>query len=476
MPFSSDITTLSLDFHSLRQAYANGLTATALVQEVVRRINAKQNSYIWTHVVDLEDLLQRARDIDRIRTQSPTLPLLGLPYGVKDNIDVTGIPTTAGCNSFSYISERTATVVTKLHEAGGILIGKQNMDQFATGLVGIRSPHGYCRNPFDERYIPGGSSSGSAVAVSTGQVSFSIGSDTGGSGRVPAALNNIIGLKPTPGVASTYGFLYCNRSFDVAPIFALEADDAYDVLDTIKGYDERDIYSKVSVDASKDMAERLPSTFQFAVPSQKDLTFFGDDLAQAQFTNAVERLKVLGGVPIEIDFAAFLEAGTMVFNSPLIAERWLTYGDIAASNAEDVHPSVRQAILAAEKYSAADTFRVQYRLQELKKEVNRLLAKYAFLLVPTTGTVYRCDEVEANPIQLNSHLGYYTYFANPLGLCGISVPSGLRKDGLPTGVSLLSTAFNDYRLRPYAIALHASVGGYLGATTHGLNTRQKDAA
>ncbi|UCV08225.1 allophanate hydrolase [Dechloromonas denitrificans] len=458
---------LSLDFASLQNQYGNGLSAVALIDEIYRRLRQHEGDQVWTFVVPREQALLDTERIAALASTGATLPLYGLPFGVKDNIDVAGLPTSAGCGSFTYVAQRTATVVEKLRAAGAILIGKQNMDQFATGLVGIRSPHGYCRNPFDQRYIPGGSSSGSAVAVSTGQVSFSIGSDTGGSGRVPAALNNIIGLKPTPGLVSTYGFLPCNRSFDLPPVFALTTDDAYRVLDAIRGYDDRDIFS-VDAPATNAVRQLDEGGFRFGLPAPRQLDFFGDRIAKAQFASAVDHLSELGGEPVEIDFEPFLEAGKLVFDSAFIAERWLTYGAIADSGSSDIHPAVQQSLQASKQYDAADAFQALYRLEELKRAAYDQLAKVDFLAVPTCGTIYRCDEVEADPLRLNTHLGYYTYFANPLRLCAISVPAGLRTDGLPFGVSLLAKPFEDARLRNYAHRLHASFGGKLGATEHPL--------
>lgn len=464
---------LSLDFATLSAAYRDGLSPRELVAEVYRRIHAGRDQHVWTWLLPQEQVEAQALRLQQARAAGTVLPLFGRPFGVKDNIDVDGVPTSAGCASFSYTATRTAQVVERLQAAGAILIGKQNMDQFATGLVGIRSPQGYCRNPFNPDYIPGGSSSGSAVAVSSGHVSFSIGSDTGGSGRVPAALNNIVGLKPTPGRVSSHGFLYCNRSFDVPPVFALTSDDAYAVLEVVEGHDPRDLYSAPAASYAGDAATAaLPAAFRFGLPGSDHLHFFGDQLAQAQFERAVRHLIDLGGTPVEIDFTPFAQAGQLVFNSAFIAERWLSYG-AAAARTEDaaVHPAVRQAILAAQGYSAADAYAAQYALAGYQQQAWRELAKVDVLALPTAATIYRCDQVEADPLRLNSNLGYYTYFANPLRLCAISVPAGLRPDGLPFGLCLLAKPFEDRRLLPYARALHEAVGGQLGAGAHAYRSR-----
>jgi len=462
-----DLSAQSLDFASLQKQYAKGLSPTALIEEVYRRLDADKDANIWIHIAPREQALQEARRIEQLAASGQSLPLYGLPFGVKDNIDVAGLPTTAACASLNHIADSSATVVEKLRAAGAILIGKQNMDQFATGLVGIRSPAGYCRNPFDQRYIPGGSSSGSAVAVSVGHVSFSIGSDTGGSGRVPAAFNNIVGLKPTPGLVSTHGFLYNNRSFDVAPILALTTLDAFQVLVVLAGHDERDPFC-VAVPLGQDDSGDMSDRFSFGIPAKRHLQFFGDAFAEAQFNAAVEQLLQLGGVPVEIDFSPFLEANELVFNSAFIAERWITYGAIAENHPEDVHPAVLHALQAGQRYTAVDAFNALYRLEQLKQQAYRILDAVKLLVTPTAGTIYRCDEVEADPLRLNSNLGYYTYFANLLRLSAISVPAGFRPDGLPFGICLIAAPFDDERLLYVANRFHHAIGGRLGATRHHL--------
>jgi allophanate hydrolase len=455
---------LSLDFRSLSRAYAQGVVRPRqVVEEVYRRIAARGDDFVWLHLRPMADVLAQADALGARRANGEALPLFGLPYGVKDNIDVAGLPTSAACTAFTYTADRSAAVVEKLDAAGALLIGKQNMDQFATGLVGVRNVGGrHCVNSFDARYIPGGSSSGSAVSVAVGSTSFSIGSDTGGSGRVPAALNNLVGLKPTPGLVSSRGFVYCNRSFDVPPVFALTVGDAQAVLHVIAGPDAEDVYSRPAPPATVDGT--LPSTFRFAMPQASQLEFFGDTQASAQFERALDHLMAMGGEPFEVDFEPFLEAGRMVFNSALVAERWLSYGDTVKRAPETVHPAVKTAIEAATGYSAADAYATAYRLRELQREVWHVLGGAACLVVPTAGTIYTCEQVAADPMRLNAHMGHYTYFANPLRLAAISVPAGLRDDGLPFGVSLIGLPWSDARIASLAAAFHARVGGALGAT------------
>lgn len=442
----------SLDLASLRSAYRSGaLTPAVVVEGIYRRIAARGEDHVWMHLRSKAEVLEEAK---RLEAAGPAAkPLYGLPFSVKDNIHVAGVPTTAGCPAFAQIPEATAPAVAQATDAGALLIGKNTMDQFATGLVGIRSPGGYCRNTFDERYIPGGSSSGSAVAVAAGIVSFSLGSDTGGSGRVPAALNNIVGLKPSVGLVSSDGLVYCNRSFDCMPVFALTCEDAWDVLECIR-----------AKETPRPPLPVFPASFRFAVPKQRQLQFFGDTLAEHAFDKALDLIRRIGGSPVDIDFSPFLEAGTMVFDDALLAERYAEYGSFVEANPNEVLPVTRAIISKAKRYSAVDAYRALYHLSSLKEQVWRELAKADLLLVPTTGTIYRCDAVEADPVQLNTNMGYYTYYVNPLDLCALAVPAGLRADGLPFGVSFIGRAGQDGLLQGLGRRFESAVGGRLGAT------------
>ncbi|WP_438392022.1 allophanate hydrolase [Caballeronia sp. DA-9] len=453
---------LSLDFNSLKRAYADGSwTPSSVIDEVYGRLAHRAGDHVWTHVVPREVALAAAARFERSRAGGSSLPLYGIPFGVKDNIDAAGLPTTAGCPAFGYEATQSAVVIERLEAAGAILIGKQSMDQFATGLVGIRSLSGYCRNPFDSRYIPGGSSSGSAVAVSTGQVSFSIGSDTGGSGRVPAALNNIVGLKPTPGLVSMRGFVYCNRSFDVAPVFALTVQNAADVLDVIAGSDPTDPFS---VDHPSATAHRGTTPLRFGVPHAEDLKFFGNDAAHSSYLASLDVLRSLGAQEVRIDYKPFVDAGRLVFGSAFIAERWLTYRDVISRYPDSVHPAVRASIEAAQNYSAADAFQALYTQRTLTRYAAQLFQTIDFLALPTVPTIYRCDDVERDPQSLNANMGYYTYFANPLNLAAMSVPAGFTPDGLPFGLSLVGPAFSERALVSTGRRIEKAIAGSLGAT------------
>ncbi|EON14092.1 allophanate hydrolase [Pandoraea sp. SD6-2] len=462
-----NLPSLSLDFASLRLAYSrDDVTPLQVVDEVYRRIAADDDPFIWLHVVPRETAYARARKLIERRAAGERLPLFGVPYGIKDNIDVAGVPTTAGCDAFAYVPEQSATVIERLDAAGALFIGKQNMDQFATGLVGTRNLTGHCRNAFSRAHIPGGSSSGSAVAVAKGHVAFSIGSDTGGSGRVPAACNNIVGLKPTPGLIGMAGFVYCNRTFDVAPVFALTVDDAYAVFDILVGHDLRDPFS--SREAVLAPAQALPDRFRFGVVADNQLEFFGDRHAERQYARALDTLIAAGGEPVGVDFSPYLAAGDLVFNSALVAERGIAYGQCAAQHPEQIHPMVLDALCSASRYSAADVFDAIYRLREYRAAVDATFATLPLLVVPTCGTLPTCEAVAADPIVANARMGRYTYFANPLRLCAISVPSGMRDDGLPFGLSLIGPALSDRRLASLANLLHARTSTRLGATANGL--------
>lgn len=471
MPLSD----LSFDFTALRAAYACGeITPADVVNDIYRRIAADDDPHIWLHVVPRVQALAQAEAITVLRAQGVALPLFGLPYGVKDNIDVAGLATTAGCPAFERYPDEDASVVARLNAAGAIFIGKQNMDQFATGLVGTRTTTGHCRNALSAAHIPGGSSSGSAVAVAKGHVAFSIGSDTGGSGRVPAACNNIVGLKPTPGRISTAGFVYCNRTFDVAPVFALTVDDAYEVFDVLADHpDPRDPYLQLPGEALRsddvatpDTANDTDDALRIGVIAGAQLDFFGDTQAQHQYERALDHLRALGATLVPIDFSAFQAAGDLVFNSALVAERTLAYGDTARRFPDTVHPVVRDVLDAASRYDAGAAWDALYRLRSFQSAAARVFASIALLAIPTCGTLPTCAAIEADPVSGNARMGRYTYFANPLRLPVISVPVGLRDDGLPFGLSLVGAPNADRRLHSLAKQLQMHSASKLGATPH----------
>ena len=410
---------------------------TEIVEEVYRRIESRGLRPVWIELVPREAALARARELESI---NPGLPLYGLPFAVKDNIDVAGMPTTAGCPAYAYTPTKSAAVVEQLLAAGAILIGKTNLDQFATGLVGVRSPYGACSSVFDERHISGGSSSGSAVAVAAGLVTFSLGTDTAGSGRVPAAFNNIVGWKPTRDVISTQGVVPACRTLDCVSVFTQTCSDALSI---------RQVFNSP---ASRPFSHPL----RFGVPRPNQLEFFGDDAAAQLYRDAITRLTALGGTPIEIDLTPFRAAAELLYSGPWVAERLAAIRDFFNAHSEEMDPTVRNIIGGASRYSAVDVFEGLYRLADLQSRTEAEWERMDVLLLPTTGATYTIAEVQADPIKLNTNLGYYTNFVNLLDLAAVAVPAGFRPNGLPFGVSLIGPAGTDEALLALADRFHSA--------------------
>ena len=449
-----NLSDLSLDIASLQAHYRSGTLAPAeVIREVYRRIGALRDNPIWIYLVPEEEAVRAAEAL----AHEALAPLFGIPFAIKDNIDAATLPTTAGCPQFSYVAQRDATVVGHLRKAGGILIGKTNLDQFATGLVGARSPYGACSTVFHSEYISGGSSSGSAVAVAAGLVSFSLGTDTAGSGRVPAAFNNILGLKPTRGILSTYGVVPACRSLDCVSLFCLTAEDAESVFSIAAGYDRNDPYSR-----HLPPAKSFPSTFRIGIPSPQDLHMVDPGYLEL-FTIAGERLSSLGYTLVEMDITPFLQAAQLLYGGPWVSERFAAVGRFVKEQPEAVHPVVREIILGGEKYSAFDAFNGQYSLEGIRQETFDTWSVVDFLLLPTVPDIFRIAEVQNDPVALNSRLGLFTNFLNLLDLSAIAVPAGFRSDGLPFGITLVGQTFSDRSLLTlasfYLRALRPSLGG-----------------
>lgn len=408
------------------------------------------------------------RDMDSLRAEAEEmevsgnreLPLYGIPVAVKDNIDVAGLPTTAACPGFAYTPTEDATSVARLRKAGALVIGKTNLDQFATGIVGTRSPYGVPRNPLKRDLIPGGSSSGSAVAVARGIVPLALGTDTAGSGRVPAALNNIVGLKPSLGLVSTAGVVPACRSLDCVSIFALTTQDAFSALHVLAGKDGRDPYSR-SMDIGAFRA--LGSRTRIGVPRAADRFFFGDRSAEAAFGEAERIAGRLGATLVDVDLAVFFETAELLYNGAWVAERTAAVGDFVARRPEDVHPVTRTIISGGFEKSAVDVFRGMYRLAELREKARTALAAVDMLMLPTVPAPCTVKDVEADPIGLNSKLGTYTNFVNLLDLSGVAVPATLAADGTPFGVTFLAPAGQDALIAGFGAAFHAATGLPLGA-------------
>ena len=457
-----------MDIASLERAYNNGtLTPSMVIAEIYEEIARAGQQPVWITVLDRADNLARARALES-DSVARSLPLYGIPFAVKDNLDVAGLMTTAACPAFAHVAAETATVVLRLLDAGAILIGKTNMDQFATGLVGARSPYGVCSSVFDAKYISGGSSSGSAVAVAQGLVSFSLGSDTAGSGRVPAAFNQLVGLKPTRGWISTHGLLPACRTLDCVSIFAETCADAARVFAIARGYDAADPYSRVPSPGQGAAPWSATDGFRFGVPTTESREFFGDTDAAECYQAAIAKLVVLGGVAVEFDYTPFHKAAELLYKGPWVAERLAAIGEFLASNPEALDPSVKTILRGAESLSAVDAFQAAYALKALEQECGEVWKHVDFLLLPTAPTQYTVAQVQSAPLELNTNLGYYTNFLNLLDLAAVAVPAGFKADGLPFGVSLIAGAFSDEGLLLMADRLHRELAVKLGGSTREL--------
>lgn len=415
----------------------------------------------WIHRADADSISAQYQALMG-RPGAEKLPLCGVPVAVKDNIDVEGWPTTAACPSFSYLAEKDATVVRLLRDAGAIIVGKTNLDQFATGLVGTRSPYGMVPNSFDSSYISGGSSSGSASVVARGIVPIALGTDTAGSGRVPAAFNQIVGWKPTRGILSTRGVVPACRTLDCVSIFALTVSDASAVASLLSEHDDADPYSRnEQVRAAPPLVDNFYGV-RFGIPTITE--FFGDALAQAAFQETVALCARHGAELVPLDFAPFSELARLLYESAWVAERSLVAKNVLEGHPACMDPSVREILLAGPSLSAEQAFSAEYRRAQLSREINLLLGGVDALLVPTTPTIYKMSEVRAEPFRTSARLGTYTNFTNLADLCALAVPGHFRADGLPAGVTLLTRAFGDALLGQLGVILQAAVGGPLGAT------------
>jgi allophanate hydrolase len=435
---------------------------TAKPEDIIARSFARLRAHgdpaIFIALRKEAEVLAEAREL--AAAGGTELPLYGIPVAVKDNIDVKGMPTTAACPAYSYRPARDATAVAQLRAAGAIILGKTNLDQFATGLVGVRTPYGIPRNLFDAKLIPGGSSSGSALAVGAGIAPLALGTDTAGSGRVPAAFSNIVGLKPSCGLVSNAGVVPACRTLDCVSVFALAVDDAMAALAAIAGPDAADPFSRPRrLDAPGPMPEGL----RLGVPLPGERLFFGDRASEAAYQAAIVRFAALGAKIVEIDIEPFYTAARLLYEGPWVAERYLTVRALIASAPESLHPVTRQVILAGAHGTAADAFAALYQLEELRRVSDHTFRAIDALALPTAPTIYTVEEVLADPIGLNGRLGTYTNFVNLLDLCGLAVPASLRPDGTPFGVTLLAPAGQDAALASIGREFHRATGLPLGA-------------
>ena len=422
---------------------------------VLDRIAAWPDPAVWITLRDRDDLLAEAQALEAAGP-SPDRPLWGIPFAVKDNIDVAGLPTTAACPAFAYTPDRDAAVVARLRAAGAIPVGKTNLDQFATGLNGTRSPYGAPRSVFDPAYIAGGSSSGSAVAVGAGLVPFALGTDTAGSGRVPAAFNNLVGIKPTRGLLPTSGVVPACRSLDCVTVLSTTVADGDLVRRVAQGPDPSDPFSRPPLD-------RAVTGLRFGVLDGAEREFFGDGEAAALYDAAIDRLAALGGTPIPIDYSPFRECAHLLYAGPWVAERLAAVEGFAQTAADAMDPTVRSIILGAKGMTAVDAFRGQYALAGFLARAAAVWEQVDLLLLPTAPTTYTVAEMLADPLRLNANLGRYTNFVNLMDLSAVAVPAGFRGDGLPFGVTLIGPAMADGDLAGIADRLHRAGGFGIGA-------------
>lgn len=445
-----------LTLESLRAAYAGGTSPVEVMAEVARRRAAWPDRAVFIAETPGEVLRAEAEALLARAPEPNSLPLWGVPFAVKDNIDAAGLPTTAACPAFAYEPAGDAATVARLRAAGAIVIGKTNLDQFATGLNGTRSPYGAPRSVFDPAYVSGGSSSGSAVAVAAGICAFALGTDTAGSGRVPAMFNNIVGVKPTPGLVSAAGLVPACRSIDVITVFAPTVGDAVAVRRLMEGWDPADAFSRRAVPVG------LPPVPRIGVLAGAEREFYGDAEVAALYDAAIARAESLGATIVPFDYAPFREAASLLYDGPFVAERLAAVEGFLASNADDFDPTVRRIIEGAIGKTAVEAFRGRYRLEELIQAVAPVWEAVDLLMLPTSPTTATVAAMLADPIGENSKFGRYTNFANLMGLAAIAVPGGFGPSGRPAGVTLVGPGFSDDALAPFAARMHAAAACGLG--------------
>jgi len=431
-----------MDIQSLKEAFAGGLDVEAFYIDLLSKVDAGDPK-VWISRMSEAQIKPYLDRLQEVPVES--LPLWGIPFVIKDNIDLIDLPTTAACPDFQYQPKASATVVQQLIDAGAVPLGKTNLDQFATGLVGVRSPYGFPENTIDAELVPGGSSSGSAVAVAGGLATFSLGTDTAGSGRVPAALNGIYGLKPTRGLFSCKGVVPACKSLDCVSVFTTCLEDAETILPIASGFDSGDPYSREApIEFPK-----AKKAFTFGVPHKEQLQFFGNDDFAKRYQKAVDRMIELGGTCVEIDYAPFDETAKLLYEGPWVAERYYAIQDLIESAPEKLFPVTRKIIEKGIDYTAVDCFKSAYRLEALRQKVAPVWKEIDFLLLPTAGLAPTVAEVEADPVTVNSQLGTYTNFVNLLDLCGFALPANT-EEKVPFGITLLAPAFQDKALLEYA--------------------------
>ncbi|ATZ67300.1 allophanate hydrolase [Acinetobacter haemolyticus] len=455
-----EIKTLGWTISEWQIAYSKNEIQLDTLKDLVASIDPQDNA--WISIATVEQIEQQIQFLNELTKEAESLakqfPLYGVPFAVKDNIDVAGFVTTAACKALTTVAAQDAETVRLLKQAGAIVVGKTNLDQFATGLVGTRSPYGAVANTFNSKYVSGGSSSGSASVVARGFVPFALGTDTAGSGRVPAAFNNIVGLKPTKGRFSNRGLLPACKSLDCISIFALTVVDADLVANVLEAYDPLDSYSRKH---PKNVPAHFSSKLKFAIPEK--LNFFGDEQAEKTFQQTVQLLESLNAEITKIDFSDFEQLAAQLYQGSWVAERTAAVEDLLKTNPDAFDPTVLEIIKNGEKYSAVDAYNAEYLKQDLARKIQQRLADYDALIVPTAPTIYTIEQLQQNPIEYNAHLGTYTNFTNLADLSALALPAGFRADHLPFGITLIAPAWHDAALVHFGKAWQNYLALKLGA-------------
>jgi allophanate hydrolase len=444
---------------SLNDFYAKGGKPEAIIREVYRRIGEADDPGIFITLAPIDEALAA---VARLPARDPAKhPLWGVPFAAKDNIDAAEFPTTAACPGFAYMPAKDATAIAKARAAGAVLVGKTNLDQFATGLVGVRSPYPIPKNAVDPLLVPGGSSSGSAVAVARGFVTFALGTDTAGSGRVPAALNNIVGLKPSVGAISTTGVVPACRTLDCVSVFALTVEDAWAAFSAMAGLDTTDPYSKAVPLRIASAPEPSPV---IGIPRAEDQHFFGDKFQEAAWNDGLVLLEQSGAKLVPVDFTPFFETAALLYEGPWVAERHAAIAHVLTVLPDIVHPVTRRIVEGANGFSASALFKAQYRLKALKRETDAIWSKISMLAVPTTPVSPTLADLAADPVTPNSRCGIYTNFVNLLDLAALAVPGPRRRDGRAAGLTFIAPSGQDGRLAAFGRAFHEDCGVSVGLT------------
>ncbi|MBC7715992.1 MAG: allophanate hydrolase [Pseudorhodobacter sp.] len=460
-----------------RSAYGAGASPAHLLGALRQRLHGAASEHAWIALIDAHALSAAAAALEARAAAHPeraaalrAMPLFGVPFAAKDNIDVIGFPTTAACPAFAHEVDANATVIARLQQAGAVCMGKTNLDQFATGLVGARSPYGRPSSAFSSAHISGGSSSGSAVVVAAGEVCFALGTDTAGSGRVPAGFNNIVGMKPTPGRVSNAGVLPACRTLDCVAVLALTVSDAAEVMAVIEGADPLDAYSAFQTGPS-----HLPTKLRIGVPSVPVLgnAQGADPLGYAAaFAQAVSQAEVMGHTVVPLDFEPLHAVANLLYSGPWVAERHAVVQPLMDSHPGALDPTVALVIGRATSFTATDTFRAQYLLKAAQRDTAALWHHVDVLMVPTAPTHPTHAEVDADPVAVNAHMGTYTNFVNLLGWCALALPggwaaglaAGLDTPGLPFGVTFIAPGASDAALARFGLTWESHLNGPLGAS------------